>query len=78
MERRMAKDGAIIVVNDTDVDFYESVGFKVIEPEGPPKHGPVPIKREPESIPAPALDREIGTPVQEPDPKPRKPRKPKA
>lgn len=35
MERRMAKDGAIIVVNDADVDFYESVGFEVIKPEKP-------------------------------------------
>lgn len=33
MERRMAKDGAIIVVNDPDVAYYQSVGFVVIEPE---------------------------------------------
>lgn len=53
MERRMAKDGAIIVVNDDAVQYYKSVGFEEVFPEEPPKARPVPIKRELESEPAP-------------------------
>lgn len=57
---RMTKDGAIILVNEADVAYYESVGFVVDMPAGPVIDVTTP--------------RPIGRPRQEPPPKPREPR----